>query len=473
MLGSVRHGMIAEHTRLIESVQRLLDALLAVMLLPFLCWYYAVYYDYIYLALTIVVFLLCLLVMKYFSIYQPWRGASLGRMARQMALGWFMLLCLLAVLGFVTKTSFLFSRKVLISWSLLSPIVLVGTRFFTYLGLRVLRSQNLNTRTVVIAGAGELGRKIARRIAGLKWMGMDLLCFFDDHLVGQQIEVTPGGKTYQVQGDLDSLTRYVQENRVNLVYLALPLRAEKRLREVVDRLRDATASVYFVPDIYTFSLIKAQTSDLAGIPIISLWETPFYGVHGWLKRAEDIILAILILLALWPLMLVIAAGVKLTSRGPVIFRQGRYGLDGREFLIYKFRTMTVCEDGPRVTTVTRDDPRVTRFGAFLRRTSLDELPQFLNVLGGTMSVVGPRPHAILHNEQYRSRIQGYMLRHKIRPGLTGWAQVNGWRGETDDAAKMEKRIEYDLDYLKNWSLGLDLKIILLTVLMVFRDPSAY
>jgi len=465
--------MIAEHIHLITNVQRVLDALLAVLLLPLLCWHYAVYYDNYYMALTIISFLLCLLVMKYFGIYQPWRGASLALLARQVALGWFMLLCLLAVLGFVTKTSVFFSRRVLLSWSLLAPVILVATKMVTHLGLRVLRSQNLNTRTVVIAGAGELGKKIARRIVELKWMGMNLLCFFDDNLVGQQIELTPGGKTYQVQDDLDAMTRYVQKNRVNLVYLAIPLRAEKRLREVVDRLRDATASVYFVPDIYIFSLIKAQTADLAGIPLISLWETPFYGVHGWLKRAADIILATLVLLTLWPLMLSIAVGVKLTSRGPVIFKQRRYGLDGREFLIYKFRTMTVCEDGPRVTTVIRDDPRVTRFGAFLRRTSLDELPQFLNILVGTMSIVGPRPHAILHNEYYRSRIPGYMLRHKIRPGLTGWAQVNGWRGETHDPVKMEKRIEYDLDYMKNWSLCLDLKIILLTGLMVLRDPSAY
>jgi putative colanic acid biosynthesis UDP-glucose lipid carrier transferase len=464
--------MLEEHARLLTIGQRLLDSLLAALLLFFLCRYWGVNYDHQYQALTIISFLLCFLLMKHFNVYQPWRGASLAQMARNFTLGWFMVLCVLAILGFVSKTSVLFSRKVLLLWALLYPVVLMGVKLGTHLTLRVLRSQNLNTRTAVIAGAGELGRKLARQIEKLQWMGMNLLCFFDDHLVGQRIELTPG-KTYQVQGDLDALARYVQENRVNLVYLALPLRAERRLREVVDRLRDTTASIYFVPDIYTILLTKARTTDLAGIPLISLCETPFYGVRSWLKRAEDIVLATLILFTLWPLMLVIAAGVKLTSRGPVIFKQRRYGLDGEEFLIYKFRTMTVCEDGPRVTTVSRDDPRVTRFGAFLRRTSLDELPQFFNVLGGSMSVVGPRPHAVKHNEQYRSRIQGYMLRHKVKPGLTGWAQVNGWRGETDDAAKMEQRIKYDLDYLKNWSLGFDLKIIMRTVRTVFSDPWAY
>jgi putative colanic acid biosynthesis UDP-glucose lipid carrier transferase len=302
---------------------------------------------------------------------------------------------------------------------------------------------------------------------------MRLLGFFDDRLTGKQIKMNPTGDIYPVLGNLDAMVDFIREKGVNLVYLALPLRAEGRLRLVVESLQDTTASVYFAPDVFTFSLLKAKVTELEGIPLISLWETPFFGVNGWLKRAEDLILATLFLLAIWPVMLAIALGVKLSSPGPIIFKQRRYGLDGREILVCKFRTMSVCQDGEEVPLATRNDPRVTSFGAFLRRHSLDELPQLFNVLQGTMSIVGPRPHAVVHNEYYRKRIPSYMLRHKVRPGITGWAQVNGWRGETDKLGKMEKRVEYDLDYICNWSLWLDLKIIFLTIFVVFRDEQAY
>jgi putative colanic acid biosynthesis UDP-glucose lipid carrier transferase len=202
-------------------------------------------------------------------------------------------------------------------------------------------------------------------------------------------------------------------------------------------------------------------------------ETPFYGVNGLIKRASDIVLAATILLLISPLMAGIAIGVKLSSPGPVLFNQRRYGLDGREIVIYKFRTMRVLEDGDVITQATRDDPRVTRFGAFLRQYSLDELPQFINVLQGRMSVVGPRPHAVAHNEMYRKLIRGYMIRHKAKPGITGLAQVNGLRGETDTLEKMRARIECDLAYLRNWSLLLDMKIVLKTVSVVLGRQNAY
>jgi putative colanic acid biosynthesis UDP-glucose lipid carrier transferase len=242
---------------------------------------------------------------------------------------------------------------------------------------------------------------------------------------------------------------------------------------VVEALRDTTASVYFVPDVFTFSLLTAGFTDLRGIPLVSLWETPFFGLNGWVKRLEDLVLASLILLLISPLMLFIALRVKLSSPGPVIFKQRRYGLDGHEIIVYKFRTMKVCEDGPAIPQATKDDQRVTRLGRFLRSTSLDELPQFFNVLMGTMSIVGPRPHAVAHNEYYRRLIPGYMLRHKVRPGLTGWAQINGWRGETETLDKMEKRVEFDLDYLRHWSLGFDLKIIWLTIWRGMMGSQAY
>jgi putative colanic acid biosynthesis UDP-glucose lipid carrier transferase len=229
--------------------------------------------------------------------------------------------------------------------------------------------------------------------------------------------------------------------------------------------------VYVVPDIFLFDLIQARIDHVNGLPVLAVCETPFYGVNGIVKRISDLVLASLILVLIAPALAAIALGVKLTSPGPVIFRQRRYGLDGREIVVYKFRTMTVTEDGPVVAQATKNDSRVTPLGAILRRTSLDELPQFVNVLQGRMSIVGPRPHAVAHNEMYRKLIKSYMIRHKVRPGITGWAQVNGLRGETDTVEKMRARVEYDLDYLRNWSLGLDLKIILKTVFVVLKRPE--
>ncbi len=468
-----RHGIFYENVRLIGNLQRLLDGLIAVLVLLLLCWFYDAPFGHRYIILGTISFLLIIAIFQGSKLYKPWRGVSLGQMARHIILSWVLLAGILATLGYVTKTSAMFSRKVLLNWIILAPLVQALVRLGIHRGLRLVRLRGRNTRTLVIAGAGPLGRQLGAHIIGSPWLGMRLLGFFDDRLTGKQIELNPTGEIYPVLGNLDAMTDFIREKGVNLVYLALPMRAEERLRRVVESLQDTTASVYFAPDVFTFSLLKARVTELEGVPLISLWETPFFGVNGWLKRAEDLILATLILLAIWPVMLAIALGVKLSSPGPIIFKQRRYGLDGREILIYKFRTMTVCQDGEEVPLATRNDPRVTSFGAFLRRHSLDELPQLFNVLQGTMSIVGPRPHAVAHNKYYRNRIPSYMLRHKVRPGITGWAQVNGWRGETDKLRKMEKRVEYDLDYICNWSLWLDLKIIFLTIFVVFRDEQAY
>jgi putative colanic acid biosysnthesis UDP-glucose lipid carrier transferase len=251
------------------------------------------------------------------------------------------------------------------------------------------------------------------------------------------------------------------------------MRPDERVTRLLEELKDTTASVYFVPDLYAFDTMQAQVCDLDGIPLFAVRETPFNGMNGVLKRGSDIVFATVLLLMIWPVLLALAAGVRLSSPGPALFRQRRYGLYGESIYVYKFRTMRVCEDGHTVTQAQRNDPRVTRFGSFLRRTSLDELPQLFNVLSGTMSLVGPRPHAVSHNEEYRKVIAGYMLRHKVRPGITGWAQVNGYRGETETVEKMQRRVEYDLDYLRNWSLRLDLNILVRTALLVWRDRNAY
>jgi putative colanic acid biosynthesis UDP-glucose lipid carrier transferase len=242
---------------------------------------------------------------------------------------------------------------------------------------------------------------------------------------------------------------------------------------MIRELRDTTASIYFLPDVFAFDLIQGRLVNIGGMPALSVCDTPFHGMDAVLKRVFDILLAGFALILGAPLMALIAIGVKLSSRGPILFRQRRYGLNGEEINVYKFRSMTVCEDGATVAQATKNDRRITRFGRFLRRTSLDELPQLVNVIEGKMSLVGPRPHAVAHNEQYRKLICGYMIRHKVRPGITGWAQVNGLRGETETVDKMSARVKFDIDYLNQWSLWMDIKILVRTVLLVLRDDKAY
>jgi putative colanic acid biosynthesis UDP-glucose lipid carrier transferase len=325
-----------------------------------------------------------------------------------------------------------------------------------------------DARMKVVVGANETGCELARRIGENPCHGV-VVGFFDDRACGRLANV----KREEVLGGLADVAQSVKRNGINTVYITLPMAGDPRLLRMLDELRDTTASIYFVPSTLPFEPIQARVDHIGGIPVIAVCESPYCGINGVLKRAFDFLVASLVLLLIWPLLLAITAGVKLSSPGPVLFAQRRYGLDGKEILVRKFRTMTVCEDGAQVAQARKGDQRITRFGAFLRRTSLDELPQLFNVIGGSMSIVGPRPHAVAHNEQYRGRIDGYMIRHKVKPGITGWAQVNGFRGETETLDKMRKRVEYDLDYLKHWSVSLDLWILLRTAWVVVNDRNAY
>jgi putative colanic acid biosynthesis UDP-glucose lipid carrier transferase len=293
--------------------------------------------------------------------------------------------------------------------------------------------------------------------------------FFDDR-GADRLQLEP---SVHLIGGLADLSAYAKQHAINVIFIALPIRHLKRVLDLLDDLRDTTASIYYVPDIFVFDLIQARSGELHGIPVVAMCETPFYGYRGVTKRLTDVILSLAVLVLALPLFALVALLVRLSSPGPVIFRQRRYGLDGREIIVYKFRTMTVTEDGHEVRQASKTDSRVTRIGAFLRRSSIDEIPQLLNVLQGRMSLVGPRPHAVAHNEQYRKLIKGYMVRHKVLPGITGLAQVNGCRGETSNLEDMEARVRYDLDYLRHWSPTLDFKILVLTLLKLFRDDKAY
>ena len=391
-----------------------------------------------------------------------------GNLILEIATGWVAIVGLLALLGWATHTIEVFDPRVMLAWALATPAAMfVAHRLLPIVLPRVLAAESLQ-KVAVIAGANDLGRKLADRlrdpILGIRFAG-----YFDDRAAGR----LAGLPEAQNLGSLTRLADYARSHRVDVIYIALPMASQPRIIKLLEDLRDTTASIYFVPDIFVSDLIQARVDSIGGLPVVAVCESPFYGFNGVVKRMSDFILAALILILISPLMLAIAIGVKLSSPGPILFKQRRYGLDGRKIVVYKFRSMTVAEDGDVVRQATRNDSRITPFGAFLRRTSLDELPQFINVLQGRMSVVGPRPHAVAHNEMYRKLIRGYMIRHKVRPGVTGLAQVLGYRGETDTVEKMKGRIECDLAYLRSWSLLLDLQIILKTVVVVLQRKNAY
>ena len=443
-------------------VRMLLEPLVSVGVLGASAWYFGEPFGGPYIILALLVFSLT------FPGHAP-RGTSPGAIAREVLTGWILVLALLLMLGWATRMAGAFDERVMLTWAGVTPVVLFLTHMLTPVIVpRLLAAEGLN-RVAVIAGAGTLGHKLAERIRTTPYLGVQVAGYFDD----RSTERLEGVRDEEVLGNVEELAEFVKKNRVDLIYLTLPMASQPRIMKLLDDLRDTTASVYFIPDIFLFDLIQGRMDTIGGLPVLAVCETPFFGMNAMVKRLSDIVLASLILLAIAPLLAGIALGVKITSPGPVLFRQRRYGLDGREIVVYKFRSMTVAEDGAVVTQATKNDQRVTPFGGFLRRTSLDELPQFVNVLQGRMSIVGPRPHAIAHNEQYRKLIKSYMIRHKVRPGITGWAQVNGLRGETETVDKMQARIEYDLDYLRHWSLKLDFHIIWKTIFVVLKKQNAY
>jgi putative colanic acid biosynthesis UDP-glucose lipid carrier transferase len=334
-----------------------------------------------------------------------------------------------------------------------------------------MRASGWNTREVAILGATENARQLCGQIAERPWMGIRIKGVFDDRGADRRTDLTDLGCPFM--GGLADLVGACRAGEIDVVYVALPLRAEPRIAQVMRDLADTTATVYLVADFFQYQPIGAQLSSIGRVPLISLHGTPIDGMNSWLKRLEDIALGSVILAMISVPMIVIAIMLKLTSRGPVFFVQRRYGLNGKEIRILKFRTMTVAEDGDKVTQAQKNDKRVTPIGAILRRNSLDELPQFLQVLAGQMSIVGPRPHAVAHNEQYRALIPGYMLRHKVKPGITGWAQVNGWRGETPEVESMKRRVEHDLEYINRWTVLWDIKIVLLTIFGRKKNQNAY
>lgn len=458
------HGRLA-------AFSQLADAIVLAGSLRVIAWAFGVEWNEDWLLAALWAVGMFLLFGHLLDLYHTHRGIAAHKEFARLWLTWIVVVLGLLFLGYTSKTSELYSRRVLLSWFVITPLLLIIWRGWLQIMLASLRQRGLNTRQVAIVGARELGAYLARTIIDAPWMGLRPVGFYDDRkpagerpLVHEPVEVI---------GNLEMLLRHAHEGRIDIVYITLPMSAEKRVQQLLARLSDTTASVYIIPDFFMFDLLHASWGTIGDLPAVSISETPFYGVDGLIKRIEDIVLASVLLVVVAIPLVVIAIGVKLSSPGPIIFKQHRYGLRGNKIEVWKFRSMTVCENGGDVVQARKQDPRVTRFGAFLRRTSLDELPQLFNVLQGHMSLVGPRPHAVNHNEQYRRLIDRYMLRHKVKPGITGLAQVNGWRGETDSLDKMQKRVEHDLAYIHNWSLWLDVKIIFLTAFRAFNDKNAY
>lgn len=468
MLRGLSSGLVRQYSTGLAMLQRLLDIAIIAFGMMFATLLRDITVDKNYLLLAALGSLLFLLFGEINSVYRSWRTEKLLDELSNVVVAWISVVVSLALIGFATKTTFEYSRVVLSVWAITVPVGLGMARLFYRQVLRNFRVKGRNSRTIAFAGCTNAALKMAAHIKGIPDMGLHVLGVFEDRSITR---VELGDLSFG--GSLQRLVKHARAGEIDIVYVTLPMHAERRIVQLVNQLSDTTASVFVVPDIFIFDLFHAKWASVAGLPVVSVYESPFYGIDGWIKRAEDVVIGGLILAAIFPLMLLIGLGVRLTSPGPVLFKQRRYGLRGEVVEVWKFRSMTACDNGTTVVQATENDTRITPLGAFLRRTSLDELPQFINVLHGSMSIVGPRPHAVAHNEQYRKLIRGYMLRHKVKPGITGWAQVNGWRGETDTLDKMQKRVEHDLTYVRNWSLWFDMKIIFMTIFKGFVGKNVY
>jgi len=432
-------------------------------------WYYKVTFNERFTLLLVIVMVLSALLL------QPERGlmpeliGGRRQLVTRIAVRWIVLLFILLALGYATKSSSEFSRRMVLTWAITTPGILIGASLLMREFLRQLLADPASARRAIFVGYNDISVSLAQRVEHNSSSALTVSGFFDD----RGPERLGTDRPTRLKGGLRDIVSFVKAQAIDVIFVALPVSHLSRVQTLLEDLRDTTVSVYYVPMVFPFDTIQGGTSEFLGVPLIALCETPFHGYRGVSKRLTDLVLASAILVPAAPFMLLIALAVRLSSSGPALFKQRRYGLDGQEIIVYKFRTMTVQEDGAAIRQATQDDDRVTSIGRILRRTSLDELPQLLNVLQGRMSLVGPRPHAVAHNEMYRKLIKGYMVRHKVAPGITGLAQVHGMRGETQSLEQMEARVKYDLDYLRNWSPLLDLKILGKTLLIVARGDKAY
>lgn len=461
-------GFLKSNGDKVALLRRGIDAFVILSLLWAVSESYDQTWNSKYQVLALVAIVVFFGVTESINLYRCWRGKNLWVEASKILFCWFPVVFSVLLVAFWRKETSDISRLILTVWFVVTPLTIVVFHCLLTIVARFFRSRGRNTRRIAIAGCGPQALQVLNTIRHNPWLGYTFEGFFDDYLT------SCAGDEFSVdfKGDFEKLAALCLQQRVDVVYICLPFAAQKKIQSFLDSVANTTASVFVVPDIFLFELSHARWTTFGETPAIALYDTPFYGVDGVVKRVEDLLLSTLLVPVVIPLMGVIACLVKLSSPGPIFFKQKRYGLDGKEITVWKFRTMFVHND-PTVVQAKKGDSRITLIGSFLRRSSLDELPQFVNVIQGRMSIVGPRPHAVEHNEEYRNKVYGYMMRHKVRPGITGWAQVNGWRGEVDTLLKMEKRVECDLFYIRNWSVHLDIKIMILTLFKGFVHKNAY
>ena len=464
----MKRSLLKDNAPLFEWLVRLFDPLLAV-LAGWLAyrWYLGTWMlPERYLLALIGVAVVCFALFPLLRLYAPQRGVTLFEEAGRLANAWLLIAAAWFGYVFLSKSGVEFSRAWSLYWIAFGAAIHIVFRAAIRLVLRELRRRGYNQRHIIVIGAGRLGKDIARRLAATPWSGLSIRAFYDDDpaLAGVQVD------GIAVHGTVDAVPRDLDAGNVDEVWIALPLRADARIRELLLHLRRHSVGVRLVPDIFNFALLNHSMTEVAGLPVINLAESPLSGVNRVIKGTEDFVLSLLLLIIASPLMLVIALGVKLSSRGPAIYAQQRVTWNGRHFMMRKFRTMPVdAEAASGPVWSSPGERRATPFGAFLRRSSLDELPQLLNVLQGDMSLVGPRPERPEFVEQFRRQIPGYMQKHLVKAGITGWAQVNDLRGDTD----LTRRIEYDLYYIDNWSLMFDLRILCLTLWHILTSRNAH
>lgn len=466
-------GFVRNNVNQFAFVYRLADLVIIQLALLMATLLYGIQYDFLYFVLALIANLSYSFVSELLWLYRSWRAGALKEMLFYTLLSWTIALLPVLMFVFFAKTAEHYSRIILGVWIVATLCFLCGWRILFRLFLYRMRKEGHNTRSVGIIGLSDSGCKLVQEILDHPETGYKLKAIFDDRSKDNTVDRISNQFAGMVEGDVNEGVRRAQTGEFEVLFVGLPFSAKNRIEQILRLLGDTTVDVHLIPDFFIYNLLHARIGQVGGLQTVSVYDTPMRGGWSLLKRMEDLVLSVIILTVIAIPMLLIAIGVKLSSRGPVIFAQDRYGLDGRKIKVYKFRSMRVTENGAKVVQASKNDSRITPFGAFLRRTSLDELPQFINVLQGSMSIVGPRPHAVAHNEEYRKQIEYYMLRHKMKPGITGWAQVNGWRGETDTLDKMKMRIHYDLEYIRHWSLWMDCKIIFATFTKGFVGKNAY
>ena len=463
------NGFVKNNVNTFAALYRLVDLLIIHLTLMLSLVIRGIEFDEHYFLLSLVANVAFAISAESNALYRSWRSGFFKQLVFYTLLSWTVAVTVVLLVMFFSKTGQVYSRISIGSWMLFASIALITWRSLFGVFLSRIRKKGHNTRSVAIIGMSESGIRLAQEINFRTELGYRVDAFYDDRAT----ERLDSPFMDKLAGGIEQGVLAAKSNRYDTIFIALPMKAESRIKDILYRLGDTTADVQLIPNFFMFSMMQTTMSHVGNVQTLSVYNNPMSGGAAALKRFEDIVLGSLILLVIAIPMLAIAIGVKVSSKGPVIFKQDRYGLNGKRIKMWKFRSMTVTENKDVVTQATKNDARITKFGAFLRRTSLDELPQFINVLKGDMSVIGPRPHAVSHNEEYRKMVDFYMLRHKVKPGITGWAQVNGWRGETETLEKMKMRIEYDLDYIRNWSLWMDFKILLLTLLKGFVHKNAY